>query len=87
MHRLALADGIWRCPSRPSDRIRQRARLVSSLESHRIGFAAVGIKRFVWTEHAEMRLHQRHLDVADVEQAIKERLPSGRPMTVAPNGL
>ena len=33
----------------------------------------MGIERFVWTEHAEMRLHQRHLDVADVEQAIKER--------------
>ena len=31
------------------------------------------IERFVWTEHAEMRLRQRHLDAADVEQAIKDR--------------
>lgn len=31
------------------------------------------IERFVWTEHAEMRLRQRHLDAAEVEQAIKDR--------------
>ena len=31
------------------------------------------IERFVWTEHAEMRLHQRHLDAAEVEQVIRER--------------
>ena len=31
------------------------------------------IERFVWTEHAEMRLRQRHLDAAEVEQAIKVR--------------
>lgn len=30
------------------------------------------IERFVWTEHARMRLAQRELDAADVEQAIGE---------------
>lgn len=30
------------------------------------------IERFVWTEHAEARRRQRHLDVADIEQAIGE---------------
>jgi predicted fused transcriptional regulator/phosphomethylpyrimidine kinase len=30
----------------------------------------VEIGRFVWTEHARMRLTQRGLDTADVEQAI-----------------
>lgn len=30
------------------------------------------IERFVWTEHAEMRLGQRRLDAPDVEQAIKD---------------
>ena len=29
------------------------------------------IERFAWTEHAEMRLRQRHLDAAEVERAIK----------------
>lgn len=32
----------------------------------------MGIVRFVWTEHAEARRHQRHLDASDVEQAISE---------------
>ena len=31
------------------------------------------IERFVWTEHAEMRLRQRRLDAAEVEQAVKEQ--------------
>jgi hypothetical protein len=30
----------------------------------------VEIERFVWTEHAEARRRQRHLDAADIEQAI-----------------
>lgn len=30
------------------------------------------IERFVWTEHAHMRLAQRGLDATDVEQAIRE---------------
>ena len=30
------------------------------------------IERFVWTEHAEMRLGQRRLTVSDVEQAIRD---------------
>lgn len=30
------------------------------------------IERFVWTEHARMRLAQRRLDAAAVEQAISE---------------
>ena len=30
----------------------------------------MGIERFVWTEHAEARRHQRQLDTTDVEQAI-----------------
>lgn len=29
------------------------------------------IERFVWTEHARMRLAERGLDAADVEQAIR----------------
>ena len=29
------------------------------------------IERFVWTEHARMRLAQRGLDAVDVEQAIR----------------
>ena len=33
----------------------------------------MAIERFIWTEHAEMRLHQRRLDAAEIEQAIKER--------------
>jgi uncharacterized protein YuzE len=33
----------------------------------------VKIERFVWTEHAEMRLHERRLDAAEIEQAIKNR--------------
>jgi len=33
----------------------------------------VEIERFVWTEHAEMRLRQRRLDAAEVEQAVKEQ--------------
>jgi hypothetical protein len=32
----------------------------------------VGIERFVWTEHAEVRRHQRRLEASDVEQAISE---------------
>jgi len=32
----------------------------------------VEIERFTWTEHARMRLAQRGLDAADVEQAIRE---------------
>lgn len=31
------------------------------------------IERFVWTEHAEMRLRQRRLDASEIEQAIKDR--------------
>ena len=30
------------------------------------------IERFIWTEHAQMRLAQRGLDAAAVEQAISE---------------
>ncbi len=30
------------------------------------------IERFVWTEHARMRLAQRNLDQAEVEQAIRQ---------------
>lgn len=29
------------------------------------------IERFVWTDHAEMRLGQRRLSAADIEQAIR----------------
>jgi len=32
----------------------------------------VEIERFVWTEHARMRVAQRHLDPAAIEQAIIE---------------
>lgn len=32
----------------------------------------MGIERFVWTEHAEARRQQRHLDSSQVEQAIKD---------------
>jgi hypothetical protein len=32
----------------------------------------VKIERFVWTEHAEMRLGQRRLTAPDVEQAIRD---------------
>jgi hypothetical protein len=32
----------------------------------------VEIERFIWTEHARMRVAQRHLDPAEVEQAINE---------------
>jgi hypothetical protein len=32
----------------------------------------VDIERFVWTEHARMRVAQRRLGAADVEQAIKD---------------
>jgi hypothetical protein len=31
----------------------------------------VEIERFVWTEHARMRLRERRLDAAEVEEAIK----------------
>lgn len=37
---------------------------------HRVG--PVEIERFIWTEHAEMRLGQRRLTAADVEQAIRD---------------
>ena len=30
------------------------------------------IERFVWTEHAEMRLRERRLDGPEVEQAIRD---------------
>lgn len=30
------------------------------------------IERFVWTEHAEMRLGQRRLNASDVQQAIRD---------------
>lgn len=30
------------------------------------------IEYFVWTEHAEMRLRERHLDASEVEEAIKD---------------
>jgi hypothetical protein len=30
----------------------------------------VEIERFIWTEHASTRVAQRHLDPAEVEQAI-----------------
>lgn len=30
------------------------------------------IERFIWTEHARLRVAQRHLDPTEVEQAIKE---------------
>lgn len=30
------------------------------------------IERFAWTEHARLRLAQRELDAADVEQAIRK---------------
>lgn len=33
----------------------------------------MAIERFVWTEHARMRLAQRRLNAAAVEQAISER--------------
>jgi hypothetical protein len=32
----------------------------------------VVIERFFWTEHAQMRLAQRQLDAAEVEQAVKD---------------
>ena len=32
----------------------------------------MGIERFVWTEHAEARRHQRRLNASDVEYAIRE---------------
>jgi hypothetical protein len=32
----------------------------------------VDIERFIWTEHARIRVAQRHLDAAEVEQAINE---------------
>jgi hypothetical protein len=32
----------------------------------------VAIERFVWTEHAESRRHQRRIDAADVERAIHD---------------
>ncbi|MGV1047294.1 MAG: DUF4258 domain-containing protein [Solirubrobacterales bacterium] len=31
----------------------------------------MGIERFVWTDHARMRLGQRRLEATEVEQAIK----------------
>ena len=30
------------------------------------------IERFIWTEHAEMRLGERRLTAADVERAIRD---------------
>ena len=36
------------------------------------------IERFAWTEHARLRLAQRELDAADVEQAIRKATGSGR---------
>jgi hypothetical protein len=33
----------------------------------------MAIERFVWTEHARMRLAQRRLNATAVEQAISER--------------
>jgi hypothetical protein len=35
----------------------------------------VNIERFVWTEHARMRVAQRRLDAAKVEQAISKGHP------------
>jgi uncharacterized protein DUF4258 len=32
----------------------------------------LAIKRFIWTEHAELRLGQRGLTKADVEDAVRE---------------
>jgi Domain of unknown function (DUF4258) len=32
----------------------------------------VEIERFVWTEHAEIRLRERRLDASEVEDAIKD---------------
>jgi hypothetical protein len=32
----------------------------------------VEIERFVWTEHAEARRFQRHLDASDIEVAIRD---------------
>lgn len=32
----------------------------------------MAIERFVWTEHAQMRLAERHLDGAEIERAISE---------------
>jgi hypothetical protein len=40
------------------------------LSPHRLSL--VEIERFVWIEHAEMRLGQRRLTAADVEQAIRD---------------
>jgi hypothetical protein len=33
----------------------------------------VGIERFVWTDHARMRLGERRLDASEIEQAIRDR--------------
>jgi hypothetical protein len=32
----------------------------------------VEIERFVWTEHAEMRLGDRRLEASEIEQAIRD---------------
>jgi hypothetical protein len=32
----------------------------------------MAIERFIWTEHAQMRLAERHLDAAEIERAIRE---------------
>jgi hypothetical protein len=32
----------------------------------------VAVERFVWTDHALLRLDERHLTQSDVEQAIRE---------------
>jgi hypothetical protein len=32
----------------------------------------VAIERFIWTDHAELRLGQRGLTTADVEEAVRE---------------
>jgi hypothetical protein len=43
----------------------------------------MAIERFAWTNHAQMRLAERHLDGAEIERAIhendvvSERVPGG----------
>jgi hypothetical protein len=32
----------------------------------------MAIERFLWTHHAESRLHERHLTRGDIEQAIRD---------------
>ena len=45
------------------------------------------IERFVWTEHARMRLAERGLDAANVEQAIRSGHAGGKSTMDAPSGL